>query len=353
MWYLWILLAVFSTGMIVYFLYTIVFCFWFIYLVDGMKRKRRFYKTTLRCVQGDSDPHQQILAHNARTELVKFVSLFCLNLVDWIGFTSVMLKFCIDFIQQYREELHTNHSLPTFSSKESKLQIPYFDNLFAVITLVSIGSLCMYLSARYTQIRWINSKNLPYCVCFFLFSSIITQSLLFICDTHIIGLWCDKILVTLSVIFAWRQYRKLNMVFQWSIVDLRVSGNIVLLEKHVRMKRRFNRLFTVFWIGVTCLLLSNFISIMSQTAQFILRMYYRTFSVGILCGTSIHSHLDSFAFAVLYSMQTLVGVIGYLFSFVPYIGYGLCTMYVVLWMLVKGKTAHRTHFPVQSTTPLI
>ena len=67
------------------------------------------------------------------------------------------------------------------------------------------------------------------------------QILVIICDTYIIGIWLDNIVVALSVLFAWKQYRKLNMVIQWSIVDLRVSGNIELLEKQVRMKRRFNR----------------------------------------------------------------------------------------------------------------
>ena len=52
-------------------------------------------------------------------------------------------------------------------------------------------------------------------------------------------------------------------------------------------------------------------------------------------------------------METSIVLIGSLFIFVPYTGYGLCTMFVILWRLLKGKTGYRTHFPVQLIVPLI
>ena len=51
MWLLWIEFATLAAGAVVYILYTIVFWFWLIYLVDAMKRKRGYYKTTLRCIE--------------------------------------------------------------------------------------------------------------------------------------------------------------------------------------------------------------------------------------------------------------------------------------------------------------
>ena len=346
---LWIQLAMLVTGVVVYFFYTIVFWFWFIYLVDAMKRKRGYYKTILRGVEVESDPQQQILAYNAKTELVKFVSIFCLNLVEWMGLTTTIILGIFQYVWDYRKYF-LNASLPFDSGKwYYKLHTPYFHNLCLILSMTIIGSLCMYLSARYAQKSWIQSKRIPFLICFFLLNSIATQILVIICYTHIIGLWCDIILVSVSVVFAWKQYRKLDMVIQWSIVDLRVSGNIELLEKQVRMKLRFNRIFTTIWIGIACLLVAKFIGLISHTTQFILRMYNNSSADRLLCP----SHLKSKDAMVVYSIEEFMTTLGFLFFFIPYIGYGLCTMCVILWRLFKGKTGYRTHFHFQLTEPLI
>ena len=353
MWNLRLLLAMLATGIIVYFFYTIVFCFWFIYLVDAMKRKRSFYKATLRCVEGESDPHEQMLAYNAKIELVKFVSLFCLNLVEWVGITFAGISLISHFVRDYQQEFPTNHSLSLTGKWDSKLNIPYIDNVCLVISMTIIGSLCKYLSAKYTQISWIKSNRIPYWISFFLFSSIVSQILVTICYTFIIGIWCDVIVVTLSVIFAWKQYRKLNMVLQWSIVDLRVKGDVELLDRHVRMKRRFNRIFTAIWIGMSCVLVADFTDLISQTTQITLGMYNHPFIDNCGCGTSTHSDFVSYIFSFLYLMEGSFSIIGFFIFFIPYIGFGLCTMFVLLWRLFKGKTGYRTHFHVQLTDPLI
>ena len=318
-----------------------------------MKRKRIFYKTTLRCVEGESDPHQQMLAYNAKTELVKFVSLFCLNLVEWGGVTFWGISLILHFIGDYKQEFPRNHSLSVPEEWETKLNIPYFHNTCVLVSMAIIGNLCMYLSAKYAHKSWIKSNRNSLWICFFLLNSVGTQFLVIICYTHIIGIWCDIMLLTLSVIFAWKQYRKLNMVLQWSIIDLRVKGDIELLEKHVRMKRRFNRIFMTIWIGVSCILVSEYMNVISQTAQILLRMSNHSFTGRLFCETALYSHLDSYVFAFLYVLEGSLTIIGSLFIFIPYIGYGLCTMYVLLWRLFKGKTGYRTHFHVQLITPLI
>ena len=354
MWLIWIEFAMLATGAVLYILYTIVFWFWFIYLVDAMKRKRGYYKTTLRCIEVESDPHLLMLAYNAKTELVKFVYLFCLNLIEWAGIT-IAFTLCIlqIFLLNNQQELPTDH-LPSGSGKLSspyKLSIQYFGNIYLVFSAAILGSLCMYLSARYAQKSWITSNRIPYWICFFLLSSSTAQVLVNICDTYIIGIWCDKIVVTLSVLFAWKQYRKLNMVIQWSIVDLRVSGNIELLEKQVRMKRRFNRIFTTIWIGVPCLLVANFITLISQTTHLIHRMDNHSFTEALLCPSKFEANdpID------IYLIKEIITTIGCLFICIPYVGYGLCTMFVILWRLFKGKTGYRTHFHVHDmlTKPLI
>ena len=208
MWYIWVQLAIFATRMMGYFVYTVVFCFWFIYLVDAMNRKRRFYKTTLRCIEGKSDPYQQILAYNAKTELVKFVSLFCLNLVEWIGITFVVTSSISLIVGDYQQVFPKNDTLAVPGKWNFKLYAPYFDDMCIIIYMAIIGSMCMYLSARYAQKSWITSNKIPNWICFFVLSSIATQILVIICYTHIIGIWCDKILFTVSVIFAWKQYKR-------------------------------------------------------------------------------------------------------------------------------------------------
>ena len=187
MWLVWVRLSVVVTGMILYFLYTIVYCFWFIYLLDAMKRKRSFYKTMVKCIQGESDLHQQMLAYNARTEFVKFVSVFSLNLVEWVGvnFTAAtgFLKFVSDYI--YQLELPTVHFLPVIIIDNLNTIIVIsvsFQVLFVIFSSAITGSLCMYLSARYAQKSWIQSDGIPYWICF-LFSSIALQILVTICYT--------------------------------------------------------------------------------------------------------------------------------------------------------------------------
>ena len=350
MWNIWVQLVILATGMMGYFVYTVVFCFWSIYLVDAINRKMRFYKTTLRCIERESDPYQQILAYDAKTELVKFVSLFCLNLVEWIGVAFVVISLISHIVRGYQQEFPINHTLAVPGEWNSKLDHPNIVNTCIIIYMTIIGILCMYLSARYAQKSWITSNIIPYWICFFLLSTIAAQILVIICYTHIIGIWCDRILVSVSVAFAWKQYRKLDMVIRWSIVDLRVSGNVELLEKHVRMKRRFNRIFTTIWMGISCMLVANFIGLISLTTPFIFRTYNHSFIDSFLCGATSHSYLDSFTVSFFYLMEVSISLLGIIIIIFPYIGYGLSTMFVILF---KGKTGYRTHSRGQLTAPLI
>ena len=125
-----------------------------------------------------------------------------------------------------------------------------------------------------------------------------------VCYTNIIGIWCDMIIVTISIVFAWKQYRKLNMVIQWSIIDLSVRGSIE-LKKYIRMKRRFNRIFTTLWIGVSCLLVANIIDFVSHTTQNILRLSTHPFTDRLLCDTTTHSEMY-----VCFQNPIFVGIIG-------------------------------------------
>ena len=341
---MWLQLAIFATAVVGYILYTVVFWFWFIYLIDVIKRKRGYYKATLRCLEREFDPHQQTLAYNAKTELVKFVFLFCLNLLEWIGFTAAITTCILNAVWDYQQE-------PSEKGKwYYKLQVPPLPyNMCLVNFLTTLGSLCMYLSARYAQKSWIKSNRIPYWICFLMLSSILSQILIIISYTHIIGMWCDEIINVVCMIFAWKQYRKLDMVLQWFIVDLRVSGEMELLEKHIKMKRRFNRIFTTIWIGVSCVVVAGSINLICYTILFILRMDNFSFTDRF----SNASNLEVLYTRIVFPITECIVLVGFLFFFIPYIGYGLCTMSVLLWRLFRGKTGYRTHFPVQLTKSLI
>ena len=65
---------------------TILSCFWSIYLIEAIRRKWNIYRRALGCLQqGDCDLQQQILTYNSKTEFVKNVFLFFMNLVEWTG----------------------------------------------------------------------------------------------------------------------------------------------------------------------------------------------------------------------------------------------------------------------------
>ena len=68
------------------------------------------------------------------------------------------------------------------------------------------------------------------------------------------------------------------MVIQWSIVDLRVNGDIELLDRHVRMKRRFNRIFTTFLIGVFFVSAAIFVYVITLTTKFVFRLSNQLFT---------------------------------------------------------------------------
>ena len=82
-------------------LLTFVFCLWFVYLLNTIRRKWKFYKNELRCLkQGTNGVQQQTLAYNAKTELVKNIMLFFLNLIEWIAFIIARMGYMIYFAEK-------------------------------------------------------------------------------------------------------------------------------------------------------------------------------------------------------------------------------------------------------------
>ena len=353
----WIQFVFFIISMIIYFCFTVVFCFWCVYLIDAIKRKRIFYK--MRNLESDTDSHQQLLAYNAKTELVKYWFLFFMNIIEWLGCTFTIISYVLFIVQQYHIETHKNDSLVDFVvyiPKSSEIlfhfNLPDFDNVCIVLSFALIGSLCIYLSARYAQKSWITSNTIPYWISFFVISSILSQILIIICYTNIIGLWCDALLISISIVFAFKQYRKLYMVIHWSTVDQQVSGNKRMLAKQIRMERTFNTIFIIVLTGAFLISLSEYFEAILDTIH---RFSNKNASVlTSLCGKSYHSNPDiSQIYTILLYVEVTVAVIGCFIIFFPYIVSGLATMSLILCRLLRGKTGYRTHFPVQLHYSLI
>ena len=84
---------------------TIVSCFWFIYLIETIRRKWNIYIRALGCLQqGDCDLQQQILTYNSKTEFVKSVFLFFMNLVEWTGFNLAFLFYVPTYIDYIKNQ---------------------------------------------------------------------------------------------------------------------------------------------------------------------------------------------------------------------------------------------------------
>ena len=328
-------------------LLTIVTFFWCIYLIDAIKRKYACYRSNLGCIQGEDDFRNQSLAYMAKTELVKFGFLFCINIVEWLGYTYATIFTLINTAIYYHHQNHTNRTNSTHITL-TLVDLPYLQNICLELSLVLVGCLCMYLAERQAQKSWIKSNSIPHCISFFLLCSIITQILVTVRYTRIIGVWLDTLLITLSLTFALKQYRKLNMVIKWSIVDLQVRGSKRSLAKQVRMKRTFNKGITVILTGVICILISEILFALLGTVGRILYMEH----VYVL---SLFQYSD---FSHKYAIQALpltvpsLSAIGCFIIFFPYIGYGFVTMSVILWRLFKGKTGYQTHFHNQLTDAL-
>ena len=340
---------------------TIVFSFWCIYLLDGIKRKWKFYKNTSNCLVRDDTNQEDIMVYNAKTELTKYVFLFFINLLEWVALVAAVSAFLPNLILGYEENL-INEGYPANCSDDDDLskqkdEMKYFISSlpFAnwsisclILNLVLIASLCMYLAARQARaISWIRSNKIPYLIAFFLISLIVTQTISGTYSTIyiLISSLSYTLLLISSLLILTKQYKKLLMVINWSIADLRTSGNIQLLEKQNRMKRRFTRTFRYLFVIFCLILLVMILGLILH--------------IGLVLSTQIASSDDNFVaifhytFGVFYLVNLVIGFITTMFIFIPYIGFGLSTMCVILWRLINGKTGYKTHFKNPLYTRLI
>ena len=343
---------------------TIVFCFWFVYLLDAIRSKWKFYKNALRCLQQENfDSQQQILIYNAKTEFVKNVFLFVMNFIEWLAVISICFAYVINIAEITTLGCQEGNKVNITNSSHYLIQIPciitivIFRNPFlvfiftslahfcAVLSFVLIASLCKYLAKRFSQCSWITSDNIPYLISLFILYQVVYQIIALFCSFLIIAEFANVFLLTVSTLFALKQYRKLLMVINWTIVDLRVSGNNLLLKKQIKSKKILIQVFTFIWIGSILVLAYQFIRFFLLLVL-IVSLSYSSFEIDISLCQDSHTYIPVITdiFYILSIANEILIIIGIVFIYTPYIGYGLSTMFVVLRRLYTGKSAYRTHY---------
>ena len=53
----------------------------------------------------------------------------------------------------------------------------------------------------------------------------------------------------------------------------------------------------------------------------------------------------------IYLVQSIIILMAFMFFYIPYNGFGISTMFVILWRLINGKTGYKTHFKNLINTP--
>ena len=355
---------------------TIVFCFWFVYLLDAIRSKWKFYKNALRCLQQENfDSQQQILIYNAKTEFVKNVFLFVMNFIEWLALISNCVAYIIyiarviidcqegnTITNNYTNSSHYMIQIPCINiTKSVPFRIPSTGRVFislahncAVLSLVLIASLCKYLANRFSQCSWISSANIPYLISLSILYQVLSQIIASFCSFLIIAELFNLFLFTVSILFALKQYRKLLMVINWTIVDLRVSGNNLLLKKQIRMKRTFTRIFALIWVGISLILAYCYIGYFLLISGVLIRSSHSLSFDIFLCEISHIPNSEMFSFiTILKGVNNCVLLIGIVFVFIQYTGLGLSNMSVILWRLCTGKSGYRTHFHNDLYAPLV
>ena len=364
----WLFICFLATLIPITILTTVVFCFWSVYLLDMIHRKWKIYKKALRCMQG-GDSAQQLIIFTSRTEFVKFVFLFIMNLIEWLALLSGFVIHTITLKNQ--DNIHKNvsnnitlgHSpyiLVPNHINDSNTMIytilisPKIYNICFAIVLILFASLCTYLSARYAQKSWIKSNTIPYLIGFFLLYEIIIQILASFCTTFIIASWCDNFLLIASMVIAIKKYKELVMIINWSIVDLRTSNSILLLKRQVNMEQMFSKSIKFLGVGVSLLIAAEIIYTISYTLVTLLRE--NTTSSFRYLSICEESHFVNpkiqLIFPILYWTGFIIAAVGSSIILIPYIGCGLFIMCVTLWRLIRGKTGYRTHFNYGLLVPL-
>lgn len=201
---------------------TVVFCFWCVYLMESIRVKRGIYTRANSCTEGEHS-HQQHLVHNAKTELVKYVFLFIMNLVEWLAFIIIRTVSVLEFVADNTVYVvygsaDTAHGTQYVHNNELIANLHMLGKSFIVLSTVLFACLCRYLSARYSPERWINSNGIPQLICIFVLYMVVNHFITIFCS--LISKWFITFLLTSSIILAMKEIRKLiNVIDNCRLTD--------------------------------------------------------------------------------------------------------------------------------------
>ena len=359
----WLLINLVIIGLIAL-LTTVVFCFWCVYLLDTMRNKWKIYGKAFKTLDHRSDFQEQSVVYNAKTEFVKSVFLFSMNLVEWFAFVSCCASYLTKVYSG--DLLCQNQNFSNQSGYQNEgLNIPCFfkstevnynsklmnsilflgDNLI-VLSLILIACLCEYLVERYSRKSWLKSNNIPILIVIFLVYTTVIQFISLFCVTVIIARWFNTIVLTVSLVIAVRQYKRLKMVIQWTITDLEICQlNKKMLRRAIRQKNAFNTVFRFIWLGTAVMIAEEYFRNFVLTVNIPLNeLKSFNFDISICEGLRPTYPIISDIFGISIEVDNLMGITGFCIFFIPYIVVGIANMCLFVWIHGTGSSGHITRY---------
>ena len=356
------------TAAIIFFVSTVAFIFWFIFLLKELLLRKAIYKSALKRCNEYNGTEQRETVYKANTDYNKSIFLFLINIFEWIAgmyvFVDYMYFIGISLVIHFRGadpiENQVNSNIGKYLWGTEILGSYIFSNImftgynFLLLTLMSTACLCNYLTARYARKSWIKHDKIPYIITLTVVFIIITQISSLFCYLTLIVRWVHMLVLVLVLVFGMHQSRKLRMVINWTVVDLAVGqNNLKQLNKLKRMIVSFRIYITIYWIGCICLFISILGANVNLTSQIVLQnIFSPNHHHYNPCTNENNAHNDhklkyiTFIETCFSVVENIACLLGYVLVHVPYTVYGYYTMSVLIWRRVTGRSEYCTRYSV-------
>ena len=347
------------TAAVIFFVSTVAFIFWFIYLLQELLSRKAIYKSALKRCNENNSLEQRETVYKANTDYVKTIFLFWINFFEWIAglyvFVDYMYSIGKAYVVYYLENSPIENQVNSgkFVWGTETLNSYIYTNImftwynFLLLTLTSTACLCNYLTARYARKSWIKHNKIPYIITLTVAFIILTQISSLFCFLRVIVRWIHLLVLILVLAFGIHQSRKLRMVIKWTLVDLEISqNNLKQLNKLKKMILNFRIYITAYWIGCICIFFSVLGANINLTTQIVLQNILAKQHNYSLCTNESDSHLPRYIEICLLVVENIACLLGYFLVYVPYSVFGYYTMSVLIWRRVTGRAEYYTRYSV-------
>ena len=345
---------------ITYILICIAFLFWITYIFQIILQKMRAYRTATNTQStATASQDQTMQAYNAKTEIIKNGFLLAMNTLEWSGLTLVLLASVHSHLKAenncHNQANGTNSDTSAFNCFIANVQINRLYHGWSetaatvghncyILSLALIISLMHFLTARYAQKSWIKTNGIPHFIVATVLLIVLVQGMSLFCSLILISKCIQSFIEAIFIILGVKVFRRLSMVIDWSIVDLRTSrSNPELLKINQKSKTKFAKYFSTFWLGVTSLFLGKIL----MNAVLILGIVLSNLNCPkhevSLCKIHVKIIPKRINFILVLTSNVLISA-GMLLILVPYTIYGLWLMSVLFWRKMRGKSGFKTHF---------